>query len=59
MVLHPGAQRRAQEEIGSALGHGHLPDFGDEDTLAYVKAVFYEVLRWSPPGPLGQNNDNI
>ncbi|KAH9963101.1 cytochrome P450 [Lactifluus volemus] len=53
MVLYPEIQRRAQEEIDSVLGPDHLPDFGDEDALPYVKAVFHEVLRWSPPGPLG------
>jgi cytochrome P450 len=53
MVLYPEVQRRAQEEIDSTLGQGHLPDFGDEDTLPYVNAVVHEVLRWSPPGPLG------
>ena len=53
MVLYPEVQRRAQEEIDSVLGHGHLPGFGDEDSLPYVKAVIHELLRWSPPGPLG------
>ncbi|KAI0247647.1 cytochrome P450 [Lactifluus subvellereus] len=30
MVLYPGVQRRAQEEIDSVLGHGEI---GDEDSL--------------------------
>jgi cytochrome P450 len=53
MVLYPDVQRRAQEEIDSVLGHGHLPDFGDEDALPYLKAVLHELLRWSPAGPFG------
>jgi cytochrome P450 len=53
MVLYPEVQKRAQEEIDSVLGHGHLPQFGDEDALPYVKAVLHEVLRWNPPAPLG------
>lgn len=53
MVLYPEVQKRAQEEMDSVLGHGHLPEFGDEDALPYLKAVLYELLRWSPPGPLG------
>jgi cytochrome P450 len=53
MVLYPEVQKRAQEEMDSVLGHGHLPVFGDEDALPYLKAVRYELLRWSPPGPLG------
>ncbi|KAH8987086.1 cytochrome P450 [Lactarius hatsudake] len=53
MVLYPEVQKRAQEEIDSVLGHGHLPEFGDEDALPYLKAVLYELLRWGPPGPIG------
>ncbi|KAH9041581.1 cytochrome P450 [Lactarius pseudohatsudake] len=53
MVLYPEVQKHAQEEIDSVLGHGHLPGFGDEDALPYLKAVLYELLRWGPPGPLG------
>jgi len=53
MVLYPEVQKRAQEEIDAVLGHGHLPQFGDEDALPYLRAVRYELLRWSPPGPLG------
>jgi cytochrome P450 len=53
IVLYPEVQRRDQEEIDSVLGHRHLPDFRDEDSLPYVKVVFHELLRWSPPGPLG------
>ena len=54
MVLYPDAQKRAQEEIDSILGHGHFPHFGDADALPYLKAVLYELLRWACPAPLGQ-----
>ena len=53
MVLYPEVQKRAQEEIDSILGHGRLPGFEDENALPYLKAVRHELLRWSPPGPLG------
>ncbi len=53
MVLYPDAQKRAQEEIDSILGHGHFPHFGDADALPYLKAVLNEVLRWACPAPLG------
>jgi cytochrome P450 len=53
MVLYPEVQKRAQEEMDRVLGHGHLPQFEDEDALPYLKAVRYELMRWSPPGPLG------
>ncbi|KAI9442829.1 cytochrome P450 [Lactarius psammicola] len=53
MVLYPEVQKRAQEEIDSVLGHGHLPGFEDEDALPYLKAMLYELLRWNSPAPLG------
>ena len=53
MVLYPDVQKRAQEEMDSVLGHDHLPVFRDADALPYLKAVQSELLRWSPPGPLG------
>ena len=54
MVLYPEVQKRAQKEMDSVLGHGHLPRFGDEDALPYLKAIRHELMRWNPPGPLGQ-----
>ena len=57
MVLYPEVQKHAQEEIDSVLGHGHFPQFGDEDALPYLKAVLHEVRRWSPPAPLGSIRD--
>lgn len=53
MVLHPDAQRRAQEEIDNAVGSARLPDFGDEKSLPYVSAVVNEVMRWHPVAPVG------
>ena len=57
MVLYPEVQKRAQEELDSVLGHGHLPQFGDEDSLPYLKAILHEVVRWNPALPLGQIRD--
>jgi Cytochrome P450 len=56
MVLYPEAQRCGQEEIDSVLGHGHVPQFGDEDALPYLKAMLHELLRWACPAPLGQRD---
>ncbi|GJE86829.1 cytochrome P450 [Phanerochaete sordida] len=53
MLLHPDAQRRAQEEIDRVVGSGRLPDFTDRDALPYVECVLKEVLRWKPIVPLG------
>ena len=52
MVLNQEAQRKAQDELDSAIGE-RLPEFGDRDHLPYVKAICKEVLRWHPVAPLG------
>ena len=52
MVLHPEAQRKAQDELDRVVGTDRLPDFTDEPALPYVTALMKEVLRWRPVGPL-------
>ncbi|KAG6898411.1 hypothetical protein C0992_004122 [Termitomyces sp. T32_za158] len=46
MVLHPECQKRAQEEIDSVIGTGHLPDFSDRESLPYVECILQETLRF-------------
>lgn len=46
MVLHPEAQRRAQQEIDNVVGHDRLPAFSDRKFLPYTNALVLEVLRW-------------
>ena len=53
MVLFPEVQRKAQAELDAHVGPGRLPDFGDYDSLVYVRAVALEALRWNPVAPLG------
>ncbi|KAG1807773.1 CyP450 monooxygenase [Suillus subaureus] len=53
MVLHPEAQRLAQQEIDSVVGVDRLPDFYDRPSLKYVEAVFREAIRWHVVAPLG------
>ncbi|KAI3602517.1 cytochrome p450 [Moniliophthora roreri] len=53
MVLHPEAQKRAQEEIDRVVGRDRMPTFKDFNQLVYVRAFVKEVLRWRPVGPLG------
>ncbi|EEU35128.1 uncharacterized protein NECHADRAFT_88699 [Fusarium vanettenii 77-13-4] len=36
MVLFPEAQKRAQEEIGSIIGNGLLPEWNDRKDLPYI-----------------------
>ncbi|KIJ53479.1 hypothetical protein M422DRAFT_154433 [Sphaerobolus stellatus SS14] len=52
LVLHPDAQRKAQEELDRVLGD-RLPDMEDRDSLPYTNALIEEVQRWRPAVPLG------
>ncbi|KAJ6579966.1 cytochrome P450 [Mycena vulgaris] len=52
MLANPEAQKKAQAELDSVIGTGHLPDFTDEPSLPYVSAVVKEVLRWRPVTPI-------
>jgi cytochrome P450 len=54
IVLHPEAQRLAQQEIDSVVGVDRLPDFYDRPSLKYVEAVFRETIRWHIVAPLGE-----
>jgi len=53
MTLHPEVQRKAQAEIDTVVGTSRLPTFEDRTSLPYVEAIYREVLRWSPPLPMG------
>ena len=53
MALYPEIQRRAQEELDRVVGPNRLPEFSDLVSLAYVRAIALECLRWMPPLPLG------
>ncbi|KAG6874545.1 hypothetical protein C0992_007569, partial [Termitomyces sp. T32_za158] len=53
MLVNPEAQKKAQDEIDNVVGWNRLPDFSDRPNLPYVEAVFREVMRWRPVGPLG------
>jgi len=53
MVAHPEIQQKAQEEINRVVGNNRLPDFNDRPEIPYIDAIYHEVLRYSPPIPLG------
>ncbi|TFK32976.1 putative monooxygenase [Crucibulum laeve] len=53
MITHPEVQKKAHEEIISAVGSNRLPTIADKDSLPYVRSVITEVLRWNPAVPLG------
>jgi cytochrome P450 len=55
MLLHPEAQKKAQDEITSVLGTEleSLPKAEDQSRLPYVEACWKESLRWHPALPDG------
>lgn len=53
MILYPDVQDKVHEELDAVVGRGTLPTFADRPRLPYLQAVLYEVMRWSPPSPLG------
>lgn len=46
MCTFPEAQRKAQEELDTVVGHDRSPSWSDEDSLPYLAALVKEVLRW-------------
>ena len=52
MVAHPEVQRRAQNELDTAVGRSRVPTMSDAPNLPYIQAIVKEVLRWRPVLPL-------
>ncbi|CAL1703516.1 unnamed protein product [Somion occarium] len=52
MLMHPEAQKKAQQELDRVVGPDRLPDVDDRASLPYTEAVIKEVLRWQPVAPL-------
>ncbi|PPQ90149.1 hypothetical protein CVT25_012460 [Psilocybe cyanescens] len=52
MMLHPEAQRKAQQELDNVVGTDRLPTFEDRERLPFIECIFKEVLRWGVPVPL-------
>ena len=59
MAISPLTQRKAQIELDSVIGPARLPTVDDIAFLPYVQAILLEVLRWSPPAPLGVAHRSI
>ncbi|GJJ11066.1 hypothetical protein Clacol_005297 [Clathrus columnatus] len=53
ILLHPGVQKRAQEELDDVVGPDALPSLEDLKRLKYARAVFEELLRWNAVVPSG------
>ena len=48
MVAHPEVQKRAHDELDTAVGRSRVPTFSDAPNLPYIQAIVKEVLRWRP-----------
>lgn len=53
MCVFPDTQKKAQEELDRVVGRDRSPDWSDEASLPYVKALVNEVLRWRTVTILG------
>ncbi|KAF8158891.1 cytochrome P450, partial [Mycena galopus ATCC 62051] len=53
MALNPEVLRKAQNEINTVVGPGHLPKFEHQAAIPYCEAVIREISRWRPIAPLG------
>jgi len=53
MMLYPEVQAKAHDELDRIIGRNRLPMPSDVEQLAYLKAIYKELLRWHPVVPLG------
>ena len=53
MILFPEVQKKAQAELMFVVGANRLPEYDDEPSLPYIRAIAKECLRWRSVVPLG------
>ena len=46
MLLHSSVQLEAQQELDRVIGRSRLPELEDRESLPYITAILYEVLRY-------------
>ena len=52
MLVHPEAQKRAQDELDVVVGRARVPTFADMPSLPYIHAMVKEIIRWRPVTPM-------
>ncbi|KAF8907819.1 cytochrome P450 [Gymnopilus junonius] len=52
MTLFPEVQKRCQAEIDAVTGGTRLPEIADRDSLPFLSATMWEMMRWQPVSPL-------
>ena len=53
LITHPGTLRAAHAELDAVIGAERMPNFEDEVSLPYIRALCKETLRWRPVAVLG------
>ena len=53
MTMFPDVQKKAHEELMAVVGPNRLPEYEDEPSLPYIRAVAKELLRWRSVVPYG------
>jgi hypothetical protein len=43
MILYPGIQQKAHEELDRVVGRDRFPEFNDQESLPYITAICKEV----------------
>ena len=59
MLLFPEVQKKAQEELMKVVGPHRLPEYDDEESLPYIRALAKECLRWRSVVPLSVPHRSI
>ncbi|KIK17953.1 hypothetical protein PISMIDRAFT_110434, partial [Pisolithus microcarpus 441] len=52
MTLYPHVLKKVQAKLDAVIGTKRLPMFSDCPNLAYLEALFMELLRWHCPAPM-------
>ncbi|KDQ58000.1 hypothetical protein JAAARDRAFT_193485 [Jaapia argillacea MUCL 33604] len=53
MLHYPDVAKKAQEELDRVVGRDRMPEFRDEESLPFMRALIKENLRWRPIAPTG------
>ncbi|KAL6241453.1 hypothetical protein RBB50_011717 [Rhinocladiella similis] len=53
MCAFQDVQKKAHEELDQVVGRERVPDWNDESSLPYIKAIVSETLRWRTVTILG------
>ncbi|CAA7266208.1 unnamed protein product [Cyclocybe aegerita] len=53
MLHFPEVQTKAQVELDAVVGQDRMPEYEDQSSLPYIRAVINEALRWRPVAILG------